>query len=145
MRNATFMRPETAAFAGMFDPICVLFTMEQEDGELAYISGVMRLERETLRMEFLVRDNVFGQIHSKLRHIELPLEAIDRIVLIKGWFSSMLVLTVGYVGLLDALAPSDPCRVELTIAACDRSVAEELINRVKFQQSELRVQAAMKK
>jgi len=55
---------------------------------LAELNGLIRMERDTLVLEYNLKDDVLGMFNSELKVLKIPFHAIEDVIVKKKWFSA---------------------------------------------------------
>ncbi|MGJ3248439.1 MAG: hypothetical protein ACFE0I_20445 [Elainellaceae cyanobacterium] len=87
--------------------------------------GAARLDGEALVLEFQSQDGVVGVLKSGIREVTIPLRDIESVSLYRGWFRTILMVSVRRMSLLADLPHHDRGTLRLRIARSDRPLAEQ--------------------
>lgn len=59
---------------------------------MAELSGLLRVEKEHIVLEYSLQDEVLGMFNSDLKVLKIPLQTIDDIKVKKKWFSARFII-----------------------------------------------------
>tara|TARA_R100001143_G_scaffold63590_1_gene72948 strand:+ start:14271 stop:14768 length:498 start_codon:yes stop_codon:yes gene_type:complete len=59
---------------------------------MAELSGLLRVEKEHIVLEYSLKDEVLGMFNSDLKVLKIPLHSIDDIIVKKKWFSGRFII-----------------------------------------------------
>jgi hypothetical protein len=59
---------------------------------MAELSGLLRVEKEHVVLEYSLKDEVLGMFNSDLKVLKIPLHSIDDIIVKKKWFSVRFII-----------------------------------------------------
>lgn len=59
---------------------------------MAELSGLLRVEKEHVVLEYSLKDEVLGMFNSDLKVLKIPLQTIDDIKVKKKWFSVRFII-----------------------------------------------------
>jgi len=59
---------------------------------MAELSGLLRVEKEHVVLEYSLKDEVLGMFNSDLKVLKIPLLSIDDIIVKKKWFSVRFII-----------------------------------------------------
>ncbi|TVQ66364.1 MAG: hypothetical protein EA360_05880 [Balneolaceae bacterium] len=55
---------------------------------LAELNGLVRMEKDSLVLEYNLKDDVLGMFNSELKVLKIPFHAIEDVIVKKKWFSA---------------------------------------------------------
>jgi hypothetical protein len=58
----------------------------------AEVQGIMRVDENTLMLEFEIRDSLVGMLKSGVKEIRIPISEIVSVTLNKGWFKISFII-----------------------------------------------------
>lgn len=59
---------------------------------MAELSGLLRVEKEHVVLEYSLKDEVLGMFNSDLKVLKIPLQSIDDVIVKKKWFSVRFII-----------------------------------------------------
>jgi hypothetical protein len=107
-------------------------TLEHSWGGLASNSGLLRLDGDTLVLEFETKDDVLQMLKSGVKRVALPLAQIEACQWEPGWFGGKIELCVRSMNALDGIAGASQGRVRLRVSRKDRDKAFGLVANVEL-------------
>ena len=116
--------------------------MESSWAGLASNSGLLRLEAETLILEFETKDDVVQMLKSGVKRVAVPLAEVDACRWKPGWFGGKIELSVRSMSVLTGIAGASQGRVALGVARKDRDKALGLVSNVELSLAHRVVRAA---
>jgi len=117
------------------------FTLSESDNFLTESSGIIRLDRDTLVIEYQTRDAVLGVIKSGVKEVNLSLSSIQNISFKKGFFSNKLRIQAKAMKALEKVPGSLHGAVDMKIKRADRNTAEYLVSAANLRLSEMKIEA----
>ena len=121
-----------------FDAPSVPFTTEAYEG-FATTEGLLRLEADTIILEFKTKDAFVGLIQSELKRIEIPISALSSIEYKSKLLSNKLFLRSNSMQTLDEIPGSKQGVAVLNIRRQDREYASTLASTISLRLSENRL------
>jgi hypothetical protein len=117
-------------------------TMESSWAGLASNSGLLRLEADTLILEFETKDDVLQMLKSGVKRVAVSLAEVDACRWKPGWFGGKIELSVRSMSVLTGIAGASQGRVALGVARKDRDKALGLVSNVELSLAHRVVRAA---
>ena len=93
-------------------------------------SGLLRLEGESLVLDFETRDELLNMLKSGVKRLALPLKEIETCRWVPGWFGGKIELSLRDMRLLEGIAGASQGRLKLTVARRDRDLAFGLVTNI---------------
>src|SRR5438552_1768666 len=91
----------------------VPITLENSWAGLASNSGLLRLESDSLVLEFETKDHVVQMLKSGVKRVALRLTEVEACRWKPGWFGGKIELSVRSLSALDGVAGASQGRVKL--------------------------------
>jgi hypothetical protein len=110
----------------------VAVTLENSWAGLASNTGLLRLEGDSLVLEFETKDGVLQLLKSGVKRIALPLTEVEACQWKPGWFGGKIELSVRSLAALDGIAGAAQGRVTLGVSRKDRDKAFGLVASVEL-------------
>ncbi|MBM3879394.1 MAG: hypothetical protein FJ387_06695 [Verrucomicrobia bacterium] len=107
--------------------VAVPIRLPESWGGLANSRGVLRLEGESLQLEFVTHDSIFEAVRSDIKRVSIPFEAIESFELRKGFFGWRFELTTTHLEALQKVPGGHQGRVAMPVGRRDRPAAERLL------------------
>jgi hypothetical protein len=117
-------------------------TLGDSWGGLASNAGLLRLEGDTLVLEFETKDGVLEVLKSGAKRYDLPLTEVEACQWHRGWFGGKIELSVRSMNALEGIAGAAQGRVTLGVARKDRDRAFGLVANVELALAHRVVRAA---
>jgi len=117
-------------------------TLDSSWGGLASNSGLLRLEGDTLVLEFETKDDVLKVLKSGVKRFAVPLTEVEACRWHRGWFGGKIELSVRRMNVLDGIAGAGQGRVTLGVSRNDRDRAFGLVTNVELAMAHRMVRAA---
>jgi len=117
-------------------------TLESSWAGLASNSGLLRLEGDTLVLEFETKDDVLQMLKSGVKRAAVPLTEVDACRWKPGWFGGKIELSVRSMSALSGIAGASQGRVVLGVSRKDRDRAFGLVANVELALAHRVVRAA---
>lgn len=117
-------------------------TLDYSWGGFASNSGLLRLEGETLVLEFETKDGVLEVLKSGVKRYDLPLTELEACQWHRGWFGGKIELSVRSMNALEGIAGAAQGRVTLGVARKDRDRAFGLVANIELALAHRVVRAA---
>ena len=106
---------------------------------LAELNGLIRLDKETLVLEYNLKDDVLGMFNSELKVLKIPLHAIEDARVKKKWFSARFELYLNRLPKTDKTLSVDGNSLRFIIKKGDLEVAASLRSTLMLRVSEERL------
>jgi hypothetical protein len=116
--------------------------MEDSWAGLASNLGLLRLEGESLLLEFETKDEVLQVLKSEVKRIAVPLTAVEACRWKPGWFRGQIELSVHGLDTLAGVPGATQGRVTLHVARKDRPKAFGVVANVELALARRVVRAA---
>ena len=117
-------------------------TLESSWAGLASNSGLLRLESNTLVLEFETKDDVLQVLKSGVKRVAVPLTEVETCRWKPGWFGGTIELSVRSLSLLNGIAGAAQGSVVLGISRKDRAKACGFVANVELALAHRVVRAA---
>ncbi len=98
----------------------------------AEIRGILRSEKETLVLDFEVKESVLDMLRLASNEVKIPVAEIAAIELKKGWFSRWPIIAVNRLVTLRQVPGSRSGELRLKITRKDTAAAEEFVSRLQM-------------
>jgi hypothetical protein len=112
--------------------LSVPVTLPESWGGLATSTGILRLDRDALVLEFETKDGVLEVLRSDVRRLELPLAELEACTWRPGWFSARIEIAVHHLEALRQAPGAEAGKLVLHVARADRSRASALVTQVSL-------------
>lgn len=100
----------------------------RQDKGLIDSEGLVSAAGACVRLEYQLKDGVFGVVKSKVRELEIPLADLASVEVVRGWFGGCkIVLQARSMQALQKVPGMARGRVELIVDRADRAAAERLV------------------
>ncbi|MEQ9549525.1 MAG: hypothetical protein RIM23_07895 [Coleofasciculus sp. G3-WIS-01] len=105
----------------------------------AKAQGILRVDENTLTLEFEIKDNFFGVLTSGIKEVIIPIKYIDSVTLNKNWLRTTLVVRVQSLKLLSHIPKHNQGKLWLYISRNDRDIASRFASflRLKISENEI--------
>jgi hypothetical protein len=117
-------------------------TLESSWGGLASNTGLLRLEGDTLVLEFETRDGVLDMLASGVKRYDLRLTDLEACQWHRGWFRGKIEISVRSMSVLEGIAGAAQGRVKFGVARKDRDRAFGLVATIELALAHRVVRAA---
>ena len=117
-------------------------TLEHSWGGLASNSGLLRLESNTLVLEFETKDEVLQMLKSGVKRVAVPLTEVEACRWMPGWFGGKIELSVHSMTSLEGIAGASRGSVMLRVSRKDRDKAFGFVANVELASAHRVVRAA---
>jgi len=117
-------------------------TLEHSWAGLASNTGLLRLERDTLVLEFETKDDVLKMLRSDVKRVAVPLAEVETCRWKPGWFGGKIELAVRSMSLLDGIAGAAQGSVMFGVARKDRDKASGFVANLELALAHRVVRAA---
>jgi hypothetical protein len=107
-------------------------TLESSWGGLASNAGLLRLEGDTLVLEFETRGGILDMLVAGVKRFDLPLTDVEACQWHRGWFSGEIEISVRSMRVLEGIAGAAQGRVKFGVARKDRDRAFGLVASVEL-------------
>ena len=94
----------------------------------AEAQGLMRVDENTLMLEFEIRDSLVGLLKSRIKEIKIPISEIDSVTLNKDWFKISLIIRTQKLSSLGDLPKQERGQIKLHLSHEDGEIAEWLVS-----------------
>ncbi|MEN7547953.1 hypothetical protein AAG747_08535 [Rapidithrix thailandica] len=118
----------------------VPFRIELYDG-FAETRGILRLENESVFLEFETKDSFFGVIKSGVQSIDIPLKYLSSAHLAKSIFGNKIILHAHSLKAFEKFPSSSSGELKLGIKRKFKHQAENLVTNINLKISEERLKA----
>lgn len=102
----------------------------------AVAKGLMRVDENTLTLEFEIEDSFIGLFKSGVKEVRIPIDEIDSVTLKRGWFATALIIRTQRLSSLGKLPKQDRGQIRLNLSGEDRKTAESVVSFVMLRISE---------
>lgn len=124
----------------MFSKQVLHFTTEDAYHGLAAVSGMMRLGKQKLILEYQVKDAVLGMIKSEPRELIIPFENLIEVKYKLNWVLSRFKVQVNSMHVLGKFPVGKEGIITLKIKRKQKQAAKELASSINLQLSEYRLE-----
>lgn len=108
----------------------------------AETSGIMKIEEQSLVLEFQTVDSVFGAIKSEVKNLNLPFTEIEALDFKKSIFGNKLTIRTNSLTTSSQLPNQTGCEVQLHIDKKDVEIALSFVSNVKLEVVDQRMRDA---
>lgn len=115
------------------------FTLPDLYASLAEGNGLLRVEEDSLVLEYQVKDSVIGILKSSLKELRIPLREISSIRFVKKLIKSRLFIKTHRMNTLAKFPGSEQGELKLYINRKNRKAAEELVSELELRIAEARL------
>jgi hypothetical protein len=102
----------------------------------AVAKGLMRVNENTLTLEFEIKDNFLGLFKSGVKEVRISIDEIDSVTLKKGWFKIAFIIRTQKLSSLGKLPKQDHGQIRLNLLREDRKTAESVVSFLMLRISE---------
>lgn len=102
-------------------------------------SGLMKLTREGIELEFEIKDALLGVIKSGIKNVTIPYSKLESITYKKGWFSTKLILTGTSMRVFEDVPGTDVATCTINFKRKHRKEAQSLASHARLQLSEYKL------
>ncbi|MBD2451308.1 hypothetical protein H6G76_30115 [Nostoc sp. FACHB-152] len=121
----------------MIQPLITLpFVIPDIYAGFAEAQGIIRIEDNTLILEFVIRDSLVGLLKSGVKEIRIPISEIVSVTLNKGWFKISLIIRTQKLSSLGNLPKQEAGQIKLSLLREDGEIAEKLALFLRLKISE---------
>ncbi|GAB4422823.1 MAG: hypothetical protein OHK0039_39120 [Bacteroidia bacterium] len=117
------------------------FTIENLYNGLAQVDGILLTSRDSITLEFQVKDSFIGRIKSGPKALHLPLKEIESVRFRKGWFDASFYIRVFRMAAIKDMPSSQSGEIRLKVKRGDRETALRVESQIALRLSELRIDA----
>lgn len=104
---------------------------ESEDmAGFAVVLGSIQAMNHGLRLEYRIRDAIFGTLRTKVRTVEIPYEQIVRMEFRSGPFKGKLAIIGNSLSSLQNFPGSETGRIEVKVKRTDYELAQQMLDRI---------------
>lgn len=96
----------------------------------------MRVDENTLTLEFEIKDSLVGLLKSGVKEVRIPIGEINSVILKKGWFKTAFIIRAQRLSSLGELPKQDRGQLRLYLSREDRETAEQLVSFLMLRISE---------
>ncbi len=100
------------------------FSIDDDTTGLTEVEGILHPEASDLRLEFQMKDGVFGIIKGKAKSIRIPYEEIGDATLKSGFWGTYLTLQVNNMNILSEIPFTKGGRAKLKVKRRDREIGQ---------------------
>ncbi|MEM7374913.1 MAG: hypothetical protein AAF587_40345 [Bacteroidota bacterium] len=115
------------------------FKTEDAYNGLAAVQGILRLEKQTIILEYQVKDNIIGMIKSKPKDLRIPYEELEEVSYKVNWFVSNFRLHVSSMRILGEFPAGKDGVIKLRINRKQKESAKQLASHINLTLSEYRL------
>ncbi|MCY3020849.1 MAG: hypothetical protein NTW87_17670 [Planctomycetota bacterium] len=119
------------------------FAIDDLYAGLAEVRGMLRVQQQSIVLEFKVRDSVVNVVQSDIREVTIPFDQILEVAFRKGWFGfgATLSLKAKSLKALEGVPGNHDAELVVSVARKDRQLAREIASQVNYELSEARMKA----
>ena len=110
--------------------ISLPFRIENIFAGFAKVNGIIRLEGDSLEIEFQTMDNVVEMIKSNVNNISIPVTDIEEIDVKKSIWGNKLILRISRLGVISKLPAQEAGEIRLSIDKKHTESALELVRKI---------------
>lgn len=116
------------------------FTLGEVYGGFAEGGGLMYVARDTMILEFQVKDAIFGVVKSKPKRLQIPFREIIAIEYKRTMFISRIIFRLTSLQYMsDIPGDNKGGDVKLRIKRKDKEMARNLVSHINLRMSEIRL------
>ena len=112
------------------DAINFPFTIKHVFAGLAEANGIVRLEGNTIELEFQTKDSIAKVIKTEVKKISIPITDIQEITFKKGMWENKLILRVTKLSLISEVPNQEDGEIKLSIGNKYTEMAQELASKL---------------
>lgn len=112
--------------------ISVPFTIKNVFQGFAESQGILRLNEDTLSIEFQTQDSIVGAIKSDVKNIELPISDIQELDFKKSIFGSTLSIRLSNFSEASKVPKQEPGEIKVTIKKKNIEAALSFVSYVRY-------------
>ncbi|MFP4121913.1 MAG: hypothetical protein ACOC07_15720 [Coleofasciculus sp.] len=107
----------------------------------AKAQGILRVDEDTLTLEFEIKDNFFGVLKSEIKEVIIPIQYIESVTLNKSWLKTVLIVRVQSLKILSHIPKHNQAQLWLYISRKDRNIASKFASflRLKISENEIKL------
>ncbi|MEM6343915.1 MAG: hypothetical protein AAF927_08545 [Bacteroidota bacterium] len=124
----------------MFSNQVLHFTTEEAYHGLAAVSGMMRLGKNQLILEYQVKDALVGMLKSEPKELVIPFENLVEVVYKLNWAVSRFKIQVNSMHILGKFPVGKEGVITLKIKRKQKQAAKELASSINLKLSEYRLE-----
>lgn len=102
-------------------------------------SGLMKLTREGIELEFEVKDAILGVMKSGIKNVIIPYSKLESITFKKGWFSSKIILNGTSMRVFEDVPGTNVATCIIKVKRKHRNEAQSLASHARLQLSEYKL------
>lgn len=115
------------------------FTIPEISHGFQEASGLMKLTKAGLELEFEVKDAILGVIKSGIKNVMIPYSDLESIEYRKGWFSSKIILNGTSMRVFEEVPGTDVATCTIKVKRKHRDEAQSLVSHARLQLSEYKL------
>lgn len=124
----------------MFNNQVLHFTTVEAYHGLAEVSGMLRLERKKLILEYQVKDALVGMIKSDPKELQIPFDNLLEVEYKLNWVLSRFKLHINSMHILGKFPVGKDGVITLKIKRKQKKTAQELASTINLKLSEHRLE-----
>lgn len=117
----------------------VPFYITGVNGGLTEVDGLLKVENNTLVLEFQSADAIIGLVKSGVKEVSIPFDAIRRVELRKSWFSTKILISTKTMAAVKDIPGSKAAAVVLKIKRDHKVDAMDLNSQIQLAFSEYKL------
>ena len=95
-------------------------------------AGILRLEDDTLLVEFRIQDNMVGILKSEIKVVEVHFEDLEEVSFTKGIFGHSLKIRIPWMALSDQIPSEKPGEWTFRIVRKDAEIALDFVSSIRL-------------
>jgi len=115
------------------------FTIPEINHGFQEASGLMKLTKEGIELEFEVKDAILGVIKSGIKNVIIPYSKLESIEYKKGWFSSKIILNGTSMRVFEEVPGTDVATCTIKVKRKHREEGHSLASHARLQLSEYKL------
>lgn len=117
----------------MSDLAVLPFSIADTHAGFARAQGLMRMEAETLVVEFEIKESLLGVLSFGRKEVRIPIRDVDSATLKKSWWGTTLILQFNRLEPVTQLPKVNRGRCHFSIARPDRAIAASFAPALQLQ------------
>ena len=116
------------------------FSTDEAYSGLAALTGIMQVNKDSLVLEYQVKDNILGMLKSDTKRLLIPYNNLTEVRYKRNWFISRFHLYVNSMQILGKFPIGKDGRITLKINRKRSHTAKELESYINLRLSEIRLE-----
>jgi hypothetical protein len=117
----------------------VPFYITGVNGGLTEVDGLLKVQNNALLLEFQSADAIIGVVKSRVKEVSIPFDAIRRVELKKGWFTTKISIYTKSMSAMKDIPGAKAALVVLKVKRAYKIDALDLNSQIQLAFSEYKL------